>query len=72
MEITRKGVEIKFTEEELETLKQAQKILMELEGEDEDVLELIEKKYEDYVFIPNENPLITTIDMIGALICEEE
>ena len=71
-QIIRKGVEINFTEEELATLKQAQRILMELEGEDDDVLELINKKYDDYVFISNENPLLITIDMIGALICEEE
>ena len=70
--IIRQSVNIEFTEKELEILEQAQRILMALEGQGEDVQKLIEKKYEDYAFIHNDNPLITTIDMIGALIREKD
>lgn len=69
----RLNVAIKFTKEELKTLKQAQEILMEIEGQDEDVIESANVMFDTYRDnIPTRNPLIIAIDYLGAMIHSEE
>ena len=65
----RRTVNIEFTKEELKTLKQAQEILMEIEGQDEDVIESANVMFDTYRDnIPTRNPLIIAIDYLGAMI----
>ena len=69
----RRKVDIEFTDKELEILKQAQEILTEIEGQDEDTVVRANEMFDTYRDnIPTRNPLIIAIDFLGAMIHSEE
>ena len=69
----RRKVDIEFTEKELEILQSAQEILMEIEGQDDDVIERANEMFDTYRDnVPTRNPLIIAIDYLGAMIHNRE
>ena len=69
----RRKVNIEFTEEELKILQSAQEILMEIEGQDEDVIESANVMFDTYRDnVPTRNPLIIAIDYLGAMIYDRK
>lgn len=69
MEIIRRKVDIVFNEEEEQAIKKVIDILIEIEGQEDEIIDQIEKQFEEYRYPSEANrPKDIAIDYLGSLI----
>ena len=69
MEIVRRKVDIVFKEEEKQAIKKVIEILLEIEYQEDEIIDEIEKQFEEYRYPSQaDRPKDIAIDYLGSLI----
>ena len=69
MEIVRRKVDVVFNQEETQTIKKVIDILLEIEEQEDEIIDEIEKQFEEYRYPSQANrPKDIAIDYLGSLI----
>lgn len=69
MEIVKRKIDFVFSEEEKQAIEKVIDILAEIEGQDDETVEQIEKQFEEYRYPSKaQHPTAIAIDYLGSLI----
>lgn len=69
MEIVRRKVDVVFNQEEIQTIRKVIDILLEIEEQEDEIIDEIEKQFEEYRYPSQANrPKDIAIDYLGSLI----